>query len=339
MKKQKYNILILILVSLGVMYFVLKDDFFDIMDLITNIDIKWLLFSVGMMVLYWYFHTLCFEMLSISLGNTLDKRISFWVLFKSMIICNFFSAITPSATGGQPFQIYYLRKKGVDLGTATNLVVEQSTLYQVALVLMGLVIIVLNYFFNFLPSDNILKNLVLVGFGVNVTVIAILSYISFGKKSNKFIVLKFIHFLHKIKLIRDVDKAINKVEQVIDNFYMSAKALNSNKSALIKGIIYNFIGIAFLYLVPLTVAYSLGDFTSLNIANTIVLTTYVMLIGVFVPVPGGAGGVEFAFITFFGMYMKGSALMALLLMWRFITYYLTILVGGLVLVTDKVGGK
>lgn len=335
MKNQKLNISIVVIVSLLVSYVVLKDDFSDVVRLISKINIGWLIFSVGMIILYWAFQTLCLSAVSVSS----EKKLSFGTLFKSTIMCNFFSAITPSATGGQPFQIYYLKRKGIPLGTATNLVVEQSTLYQIALVIFGLVAITLNYFFDFFPAKSILKQLVLVGFAVNLIVIIILCFITFGKKSNKYIVLKFVKFLHKIKIIRNEEKALSKVERVVDNFYISAKALNSNKEALIKGMIYNFIALSFLYIVPLTVAYSLGNYTDLNIMTTLVSSAYVMLIGAFVPIPGGSGGIEYAFAAFFGFFITGSTLMAALLIWRFITYYLSILVGGLVLIFERDGRK
>lgn len=331
MKKQGRNILILVLASLIVIYIVLKDNFIEIIDAISKVNIWWVIFSCFLVLIYWFFQTLCLS----AIASTTEKKPSFKTMFKSMIACNFFSAITPSATGGQPFQIYYLNKTGVDLGTATNLVVEQSTLYQIALVIMALVAIILNSFFDFFPSDLLLKKLVLIGFAVNFIVIAILAYISFGKKSNKFLILKFINFLHKIKIIKDKEKMINKAEGAIDKFYVSAHNLNGNKSVLIQGIIYNFIGLAFLYITPLVVAYSLGDYTSLNIMTTLVASAYVMLIGVFVPIPGGSGGIEFAFISFFGFYITGSTLLAMLLIWRFVTYYISILIGGLVLIISR----
>ena len=184
-----------------------------------------------------------------------------------------------------------------------------------------------------------MNKLVLIGFLVNFIVIVVLCFVAFGKKSNKFIILKFVKFLHKIKIIRHEEKALSKVEHTVDTFYESAQAMNSNKEALIKGTIYNFIALRFLYIIPLTVAYSLGDYTSLNIITTLVASAYVMLIGAFVPIPGGSGGIEFAFITFFGFYITGSTLMALLLIWRFVTYYLSILVGGLALIINRDGGK
>lgn len=335
MKKQKWNILLIVLVTIIVAYFALKDDFSDIMKLVAQMNVWWFAFGILMVFMYWIFQTLCLSAVSASTA----EKLPFMTLFKSMVICNFFSAITPSATGGQPFQIYFLNKKGIRLGAATNLVVEQSTLYQIALVLFGLIAIVLNYFFDFFPSDTILKKLVLIGFLVNLAVIMVLCYISFGKKSNKYLILKFVRFLHKIKIIRNLDKTTAKVEQTIDNFYVSAQALNSNKEALLKGIIYNFIALAFLYIVPLIVAYSFGDYHHLSVLTTLVASAYVMLIGAFVPIPGGSGGIEYAYAAFYGFYLTGSLLMASLLIWRFITYYLSILVGGLVIIIDRGGGK
>lgn len=331
MKKHKYNIIILVLVTLIVAYFVLKDDFTNIINAISKVNIWWVIFSCILVVVFWYFQALSLSALS----STTGRRFPFLKMLKSMIICNFFSAITPSATGGQPFQIYYLKKSGVDLGTATNLVVEQSTLYQIALVALSFIALAINSFYNIFPPDNILRNLVIIGFVVNFIVIVVLLFICFGKKSNKYIILKFFSFLHKIRIIKDKEKIMSKVEKTIDNFYISAHTLNHNKSVLIQGAIYNLIGLAFLYLTPLTVAYALGDFSSMNILLTIIASAYVMLIGAFVPIPGGSGGIELAFANFFGFFITGPTLMALLLIWRFITYYFTIIIGGIVLISRR----
>jgi uncharacterized protein (TIRG00374 family) len=133
------NILLLFLATLIVAYFILKDDFFDIVKLISNINIWWFAFSIFLVLAYWFFQTMCIHTMS----STSEEKVSFLTFFKSTVICNFFSAITPSATGGQPFQVLYLKRKGLPLGTATNFVVEQSTMYQIALVLFGLIAIIL----------------------------------------------------------------------------------------------------------------------------------------------------------------------------------------------------
>jgi uncharacterized protein (TIRG00374 family) len=335
LKKQKWNIILVALATLIVLYFTLKDDFFNVVDLITNINLGWFVFGILIVLLYW-----CFQTLSLSaMASSTEEKLSFRTLFKSTIISNFFSAITPSATGGQPFQIYFLKKRGLKLGTATNLVIEQSILYQAALVAVGVIAIVLNYFFDFFPSNNILKKLVLIGFAVNAFVIFALCFVTFNKKASEFLCNKLINFLHKIKIIRHKEKACEKVDRVIESFYSSAKLLNGNKEAILKGIIYNFIALAFLYVTPIVVAYSLGIYSSIDILTVFVACAYVMLIGAFVPIPGGSGGIEFAFVSFFGYYITGPNLMAMLLIWRFLTYYLSILIGGIVVIFNKDWGK
>ena len=54
-----------------------------------------------------------------------------------------------------------------------------------------------------------------------------------------------------------------------------------------------------------------------------------MLIGSFVPIPGGTGGLEYGFTQFFGNFISSSKLMAIMLTWRFVTYYLGLFVGAI----------
>ena len=73
----------------------------------------------------------------------------------------------------------------------------------------------------------------------------------------------------------------------------------------------------------------MNDFTSFNLFLSIVASAYVMLMGSFVPIPGGSGGLEYGFIAFFGNFLVGSKLTAIMLIWRFITYYLGMIVGAI----------
>ena len=67
----------------------------------------------------------------------------------------------------------------------------------------------------------------------------------------------------------------------------------------------------------------------------IITSAYVMLIGSFVPIPGGSGGLEYGFIAFYGNYIKGTTLKSIMLLWRFITYYLGMILGAIVLNIKK----
>ncbi|MFA5696045.1 MAG: lysylphosphatidylglycerol synthase transmembrane domain-containing protein [Bacilli bacterium] len=329
MNKYKKNIIFLVIIALFVSFLILKDNFNNIIDLISKMNIWWFLVAIVFIFIYWLIQTLSLKVLA-------DKKVSFFSLFKSTIICNFFSAITPFATGGQPFQIYFLKKKKISLGEATNLVVFQSLFYQIGLVLIGTVAIIINYFFHIFPSNDLLKKLVIIGYLINVFVIILLIIVSTGKKTSSFLADKIVKFLCKIKIIKNKEKTYEKIHKTLTKFYESSKVLKGNKKDVIKGILYNFIAFIFLYITPYFIALSLGVH-DLSIINTIVAVSYVMLIGAFVPIPGGTGGIEFAFLNFFGYFVIGTSLAAILLLWRFISYYLAIIIGSIVLIIDKEG--
>jgi uncharacterized protein (TIRG00374 family) len=122
-----------------------------------------------------------------------------------------------------------------------------------------------------------------------------------------------------------------KIDDYIQKSYRSTMYYKNHKKELFQAAIYNTISLCFLYITPLVVAYGLGDH-NLNVLTTISGSAYVMVTAALVPVPGGTGGLEYGFAHFFGFFIKGSVLMASLLIWRFVTYYFGILVGGIMFV-------
>ena len=69
----------------------------------------------------------------------------------------------------------------------------------------------------------------------------------------------------------------------------------------------------------------------MNIIESIIASAHVMLIGSFIPIPGASGGLEYAFNQFYGVFISGSTLTLVMLMWRSLTYYLGVIVGALLL--------
>ena len=84
-----------------------------------------------------------------------------------------------------------------------------------------------------------------------------------------------------------------------------------------------------MYSMPYVLAKGLN--INITLTNAIVASAYVMIIGSFIPIPGGTGGVEYGFIFFYNYLIKGSIVNALMLIWRFISYYLGMIFGGIAL--------
>ena len=109
--KSIFSIILLVVIAGLVLYFSLKDDYKEILNGIINANKLWLLLAVVLIFGYWFFKALIFFRFT----RKFKKDYKFKKAFKLQLLTNFFNAITPFSSGGQPFQIYTLKKQGVEL--------------------------------------------------------------------------------------------------------------------------------------------------------------------------------------------------------------------------------
>ena len=89
-----------------------------------------------------------------------------------------------------------------------------------------------------------------------------------------------------------------------------------------------------MYLIPFIIFRSLG-FDGISITESIIATSFVMLIGNIIPIPGATGGIEYGFVQFFGRFIQGPVLSSAMLLWRFVTYFLAMIIGFVCLMFKK----
>ena len=324
--KKVANVIVLALVTCLVLYFSLKDNFNTIINEIINVNIFWLVISFLLAISFWFFKAIA----TTRIANIFKKDYSIKQGMRLVLETNFFHAITPFAVGGQPYEIYSLKKSKLKITEATNVSIVNFIVYQIALVLLGIIAIVYNHHFVLLKENDLLKNLVVIGFLVNFIVIVALFLLTCTKKINKILMKFIIKVLNKIHLVKNKDEKIKQFNEYLNEFHQGAKILLQDKKLFIKLIFVHFIGLISSYLIPLTLAYAMG-ISSYTGIEAIVLSSYVMLIGAFVPITGGTGGLEYGFMTFYGSFIKGSKLNAIMLLWRFITYYFAMILGAILL--------
>lgn len=332
MKKNKNNLnfLLIIIIGLSVLFFSLKDNFADTVKLITNINLVWL-FIAALLVLGYYLLT---TIVLYDFVREFKKEYRFIDAYNLTLKTQFVNGITPFSSGGHPFQIFMFKKEGIPLTKGANIAIQNFIVYQIALVLLGLIAVIYNNINPMFIEAGLMKQLVFFGFILNLTVTILLFVLSFTKKINKFIILNFIKILSKFKIIKNYKETMDNFEHYISNFHDGASHLFKNKTRFLRGIFLNFMALVSIYLVPLAVLFGLGIF-SISSYVVVVTSAYVMLIGSFIPVPGSSGGIEFAFASFYGTFIAGASLSALLLIWRFLTYYLGMILGALVFIFEE----
>ena len=327
MKNTKRNTIILLIICLIVLYFVVKDDFANIMDNLILAN-KWLiLLSVLLIIGYWLLRSLALFIVV----KKYKKSIKYSKMLHQILITQFFNGITPFATGGEPMQVYMLKKSGVKVAQATNIIVQEFIMYQMALVLMGVVCLILNFAFDICDVSPFLANLIILGFIINIAIGLLCIFISFSKKFSKFIVRISLKTGIKLKLIKNIEKTTATWNEKVEEYNENEKMLKENKKLFITCVLINFAALFVFYLIPFFVFLSLGH--HVGIMEVIVSSAFILLVGNFVPIPGGSGGIEFAFLEFFKYSLpvtdeRSAVLKSALIIWRGITYFLGIIVGG-----------
>lgn len=329
MKKNKkiFNVILLIIFTGIVLYFSLKDNFSTTINQILTMDIKYLLVAFFLLFLFWIFRSYPMYSFCKKINSNFKYKNSFQLTLRTQ----FFNAVTPFATGGQPYQIYYLKQCGINYAASTGVVLQNFIVYQIALVTLGLVALIFNKTFHIFHKVYILQKLIALGFIINTLVIVVMFLVAFDRKLNKRLINLGIIVLTKLHIVKNKEAQLKKWDESINNFHENAKILLKDKLDFIGNIVYNFIALCCLYLIPFFVYLAMGKTGSINPGIAIVTSAYIMIIGSFVPIPGATGGLEYGFVQFYGNFFTGSVLSATMLVWRFITYYFGLIVGAIAL--------
>lgn len=330
MKNKKLNLSLLILALSLVLYFTLKDNFSSIMHELSKVNI--LIFALAIFV---FILSLMIKSVSLQIFiKEHKKNYSFKSAFCLTLIGQFLNGITPFSTGGQPFQVYLLKKDGHRISDSTSAMVKDSIAYQVALLIMGIFSITLNLVLKTIPINSRLTPLIIIGFIINIMVLLFLFMIIRMRKTTLSLINKLLFILNKIRK-KNTDQLKKKIEKGLDNFYNCYAELRKNKKQFIITVLTNVINLTLLYMIPYIIFKSLNTNT-FDIMRSIMLTSFVMLMGNFVPIPGATGGIEYGFIKFFGIFnINISVISGAMLLWRFVTYFFGMLMGFIMLIIKE----
>ena len=322
----KKNTIILLSITVIILYIILKDDFNDIVKTFKMMDIKFILVA-----LLFYFLSIFIKGFVNYLITNNKEKLSLKEAVKHNLIAQFFNGITPFSTGGQPMEVYMLTEHDIPVTKATNQTIQSFIFYQIALVICGILAVLYNFFYQIFPKVKILQHLVLLGFAINIAVVIVLIMISYSKSITKKISKVFVILSKKFHLKIKEENIYTKME----DYYNGFQELKHRKGLMVIGVILNIASLLCLYSIPLFILYGMNDFAHLTIVETLTSSAYVYVIGAFVPIPGASGGIEFGFTKFYSNFITSSKLSAVLLLWRFITYYLGIILGALLFNLEK----
>ena len=136
-------------------------------------------------------------------------------------------------------------------------------------------------------------------------------------------------FLHKIKIIKNIDATRKKVDSYLNNFDDSVDKLRKDRKLFIKLLGINVLSFLFFYLSIWPLALSI-KINSIDIINLFILVTYVRMMSLLIVTPGNSGAAEYCFIYLFKGLLEESVIMTYMLLWRLVTYYIPLIAGGII---------
>lgn len=246
------------------------------------------------------------------------------------MIGQYYSGITPSASGGQPMQIYELNKCGVPVGVGSSAMIVKFICFQIALLLLsgGLW---MYYAARIRVQLEGLLWIVRFGFGLNLFWTALLLLILVKQSIVAWLVRAVRIIGCKLRWIRDPERFSARVDAQLTEFHRVLEMLVQRPMILLTMLSLAF----FQVLAYMATVYCLyRGFGQSGISAGFIITVQLLLfLGVaFMPMPGASGAQEGGFVLFFRGIFPEAHLFAALLAWRFFTYYVTLLVGVAVVV-------
>lgn len=272
------------------------------------------------------------------LKQTTGRR-RFSTAYKVAEIGKYYDCVTPMATGGQAFQVSYLKSRGVPIHTSLSIPLAKYVFGQIAWVLISLVCLIISWtdksYGTFVSIASIL------GFIFSSIILFITVFLSICKTVGKKLVVRCLKLLHKMKIVKNYDKQYEKLTKYISDFQDIMKQYAKSPKDFL---VLTFLSIAkniFNYSIPFFIVhFFIPGLEGTMYLKLFVMTCLVDLASSFFPLPGGTGMNEISFTAAFGSVVgQTNILVWVLLLWRFCSYYFYLLQGVCILSYDMAYGN
>lgn len=231
----------------------------------------------------------------------------------------FYSGITPSATGGQPVQLYYMKKDGNSLSDSSVVLMTVAVIYKFVLVLMGSMLLI----FWREPLKRYLREyfaLYLVGLALNVILVAVLLAVMMMPDRMRGIIGSGERLLVRIRILKPSEKRGAKIGQFIEGYREAVHFLVEKKGKIGLVILCTFGQRISVFCLTALIYLGFSQHGT-NIWTVIILQASVYIAVDMLPLPGAQGITELMYCNIFRGVFAEAYLMPSLYVTRGINFY------------------
>ena len=304
----------------------------------TTFNWKYFLVFIAVVVAEIVFESLKYAyLLKISTGK--------WHLHHSltvMFLGKYYDGVTPLGTGGQPFQIYYLHKKKVPAGPATAAPLVKYIFSTYVFGILNAVFLGLapGRFENVsaVSSKLTLGFMIVAWIGVSVHLLvptAMILLSAFPKAGKKIIawIVKVLHKMHIVKRKYSVTKKyVYEVAEYRNALKLFVQQWYKMIPMLLIVCVEAFLHISMPFFAVIAIAGNLVPPSGDLLYQIMCLSAVAHYAATLIPTPGNSGAADFSIsFVFSTLTAIGSVVGWVAFSWRFVTYYLYIIVGACML--------
>ncbi|AKI98025.1 lysylphosphatidylglycerol synthase transmembrane domain-containing protein [Kosmotoga pacifica] len=271
----------------------------------------------------------------ILLLRSLNEQLSYFRSYRNIVLSFFFSAITPFAAGGQPFQIYDLTRAQISVSNASAAVISQYLMTNFATTFFALLLLprYLTYFTSLETAGTVFAA------GIAITIIAgiFFTILALSRK----MLIKFLHFISRRKFLlrvickltkKDREAILNNIRETFERYNAGMLNIWSKRPFtlivdFLLAIGYLLINYSIFHVVMVRLLSPDGLRYQFSFIDSIAVQVLLSFVVYFIPTPGSSGGFESGMFVMLKNILPDQQLIIGISIWRFVTYHSLIFVG------------
>lgn len=291
------------------------EDLSGLKDAIKESNILWLIPAVPLVLFFIAGESIVIWHMLDCYGIYVKERFCF--LFSAVGF--FFSCVTPSATGGQPMQIYFMKKEDIPVPIATVILLVVTITYKFVLVVVGIGLWLFagGFLAEYVAEARWVFYLgILLNVGCVILMCVVVFHPSFAKKT----LILGAKLLERIHILKHKEERLDKIERSMNHYHEAAEFMSSHWGMIARVFVITVIQRFTMFAVTYFV-YRAFSLNSMNFFEVMFLQAVISVSVDMLPLPGGMGISEGLFMVIFKKVFGEALLIPGLILSRGLGYY------------------
>ena len=240
----------------------------------------------------------------------------------------YFSAITPSATGGQPASMILMRLDGIHGGEATVILIINLIMYTAVLLLIGLLSFFMcgDLFFNL---STLSQTLISIGFLVLIVLTVVFIILLLNEEIVRNIGLWFIRLCERFGITKKGEYWRSRLDAIILHYRQCAGAVSGKSGVMFRAFVFNLLQRLSQISVTLFVYLATGG-SSGNLGSVWFYQAVTVIGSYCVPIPGAMGAADYLLLDGLGQISDITLPANIELLSRGISFYTCIIISAVI---------